>query len=389
MLHIVIDTTALRSDPARKKAAFQSLKQLVQAGKAQIYISYVVKQEFISQEKELYKSHLQPIIANIQHLRKKVLPDSVIKLLDESLNNFKSIEDKSDSFIEDEFNSWCKEMSIQILPVNELHGNKVIQSYFLGDPPFKTKKSRADFPDAFIYQSILDLSPSLKEVYVVTNDNNLSDALKKTSQNIVTFNTLEDLIESDFSQKLIKELEEREAYNHKITIIRDAINSILKNESIVYLIESELAEEFKGTFIKSRDIPNDNHQAKIDYLGNIEGPINFHYEQISYYGLDYFSVPFNLKIETRLSYLLNKKDYWSLDQEQMENMVIDERNDYTYSVDEDYSMEVEGRISIRLDSDIVEKLYPLYNNSEKLFKEAEIEIDVIDKVSVIPYPNSD
>jgi hypothetical protein len=149
-------------------------------------------------------------------------------------------------------------------------------------------------------------------------------------------------------------------------------------------MESALVKEFQGKVIKSFDIPTHNHKATVDYLGNIED-VDFHIGQVSYYGSSIFVIRFSVKMEALLSYFIDKADYWALDDEKTERMSMNDWSDHLYSVDEDYSLEVEGRMSIMLNSNILEQSKLADEDIIEGIKEAEIRIDVIDKVSVLPY----
>jgi hypothetical protein len=384
MLHVVLDTTVLRNDPARKKAAFQSLKLLSQVKAVQVYIPYVVKHEFLLQEEESYQSHLQKIISCVQDLQRRPLPEATTKLLESCIESFKQIKPELSQFSEYEFQVWCEETGAKILPVHISHGQRVIDSYFQGKSPFKKKKSREDFPDAFIWQAICDLSENLGEIYVVTNDGAVSTALE-TQENVISVKTLDDFIELEVCQQIIQDLELKEAKESNKTVnLRRLIRLLPHNKSLViYSMESKLLKEFKGKVIKSLDIPDDNHEATVEYLGNIE-ELDFHTKQVTYYGSNIFVIPFSVKIEAQLSYFIYKADYWALDDEKTERMSIDDWNDHVYSVDEDYSLGVEGRMSIILNSDILEQSNLSDEDLIQVIEEPEIYINVIDKVSVLP-----
>jgi len=153
-------------------------------------------------------------------------------------------------------------------------------------------------------------------------------------------------------------------------------------------MEAELLGEFQGKSIKSFDIPDDNHEATVDRVGNIES-LDLYIENISYYGSSTYVIPFSIKIEAQLSYFIYKADYWALDDEKAYRMSIDDWNDYTYSVDEEYSLAVEGRMSFMVDSDIPEQSNLSDEDLIEVIENAEITISIIDKVSVILYSSPD
>jgi len=240
----------------------------------------------------------------------------------------------------------------------------------------------------------------------------------------------------DICQKIIKELElEESRESNRSANFQRIISLLTSNKSaksaVVISMEAELLGEFQGKSIKSFDIPDDNHEATVDRVGNIESldlyiatvrtilnrqwwnagfsiiteantnggmrvsasasknVRSIDIENISYYGSSTYVIPFSIKIEAQLSYFIYKADYWALDDEKAYRMSIDDWNDYTYSVDEEYSLAVEGRMSFMVDSDIPEQSNLSDEDLIEVIENAEITISIIDKVSVILYSSPD
>ncbi len=63
-------------------------------------------------------------------------------------------------------------------------------------PPFKEAKRRDDFPDAFIWQTILDLSVEHKRVHVISDDEAIRKACDKKKIEIVSHGSLWDFLNS-------------------------------------------------------------------------------------------------------------------------------------------------------------------------------------------------
>jgi len=201
------------------------------------------------------------------------------------------------------------------------------------------------------------------------------------------------IVRLDICQKIIKELElEESRESNRSANFQRIISLLTSNKSaksaVVISMEAELLGEFQGKSIKSFDIPDDNHEATVDRVGNIES-LDLYIENISYYGSSTYVIPFSIKIEAQLSYFIYKADYWALDDEKAYRMSIDDWNDYTYSVDEEYSLAVEGRMSFMVDSDIPEQSNLSDEDLIEVIENAEITISIIDKVSVILYSSPD
>lgn len=66
--------------------------------------------------------------------------------------------------------SWLQEAKVTQLRVAPSHGNRIIDKYFSGQAPFKEAKHRDDFPDAFIWETVADLSESTPLIHFISND---------------------------------------------------------------------------------------------------------------------------------------------------------------------------------------------------------------------------
>lgn len=74
------------------------------------------------------------------------------------------------------------------------HAERVLSKYFDGRLPFKSRKSRADFPDAFIVETLLDIGAA-EDLLIVTGDGRMADALRDT-EHITVSPDLKSLLES-------------------------------------------------------------------------------------------------------------------------------------------------------------------------------------------------
>jgi len=150
MINVVVDTTVFRNDPARKKAAFQTIKKLASAGELKLHIPQIVKQEFLSQQIDQYHASLSEILKNLLVFTKKNIPEDARKLLKTQEKQLSNLKEELFTFAKREFEQWILDIGAEVHPISESHGPKVMEAYFSGDPPFREKKSRLDIPDAFI-----------------------------------------------------------------------------------------------------------------------------------------------------------------------------------------------------------------------------------------------
>jgi hypothetical protein len=99
-------------------------------------------------------------------------------------------------FIDDDFRKWLENIKGEINPIKDHHGKRVAEAYFEGKPPFKRPKNRDDFPDAFIWETIIDLLGTVDVLHVISNDSGMINACKNID-GILLYESLDAFIKSD------------------------------------------------------------------------------------------------------------------------------------------------------------------------------------------------
>ena len=90
---------------------------------------------------------------------------------------------------------WCASHGVQIHPVHETHGRKVVDASLAGAAPFRKPKERTDFPDAFIFQALSGLANSRPKVAFVSGDPRFAEACRSALPAVAVFTTIEQLLE--------------------------------------------------------------------------------------------------------------------------------------------------------------------------------------------------
>jgi hypothetical protein len=80
-----------------------------------------------------------------------------------------------------------------------------------------------------------------------------------------------------------------------------------------------------------------------------------------------------------VNYAVYKADYYTLDEDKMERMSIDERNRHYYDVDEEYTLAVKGVLSLTIDSGMLQdELEDGERDDVVLQADTEVEVDEIE-----------
>lgn len=374
MINIVIDTTLLRNDPARKKAAFSSLKRLAQAGDIKLHVPHLVKEEFLSQQTEHYLAGLSEIRTLIAKFKKKHMPQEVreqFSNIDKQLLGFK---EELVSFAGTDFDQWIAAVRAEIHPISESHGKKVMDAYFSGTLPFREKKRRDDIPDAFIWQAILDLVERFGEVYVVSGDGAIQ-AASEAHTAISCFRTLEEFIASDICQTPLRINLAKSNCKRLISIATQIVDQIKAT------IEAEAIGILDGKIVDSQQIPDDNNQATITLIGDPED-IEIFANDAEYFGQGLFVIPVTFSSECLLNYVIYMSDFYSLPNEKAEQISISELNDHYFDAEEYYNLSVLGYVALNFGSLALESEDVSDEQLLVLAEKVDINLDSVETIEV-------
>jgi hypothetical protein len=193
MLHIFLDSTVYKSEPARISKHFAQLAQLAENDFLQIHISEINLGEILSEiDHEIKKQESHTLEALNKALR--------YRLKDASYEAGKELKVQCQSWFasalqnaKDEFNNWILQSKVVKHAINQNDTENVWKMYFLGHAPFRDIKTRDDIPDAFIWQVLLKIASQYDEFYFVSADNRLSKAVEKDLANAKTLSSISDL----------------------------------------------------------------------------------------------------------------------------------------------------------------------------------------------------
>jgi len=382
MVHVVIDSTVLRNDPSRKKAAFEVIERLANKGKLKLHIPFFVEQEFLSQEFDIYSASLDKIEKEIKNLQRRLPSTEIENFLAEFQEKFESLQKQMPTFVEAEFKEWVKRLDAVVHPIGESHGVNVAHAYFRGDPPFREKKKREDFPDALIWQTVLDLTTEVNSLCFVSGDKMLLKSCEAHSS-ITAFANLDDLIASDVGKTLLaaEEAEETEE------VVKDNLDRLLKlvsarSDLIASGISNELINLLCGETLKSHKILDDNNEGIVSSVSDPEG-ISLLIKEAQYYGDGLVVIPFTLSVEALVDYAIDKADWFALDDEESKEISISDLNDHYFSAQEDYMLKVSGILSIHLDVETLQSSNQSEDVLSDMLVDSEIEIDSIESIQIL------
>lgn len=212
LIYLVLDTSVLVSNGLKSRDMLM-LMRLVALGVVCLRISEVSKREYLSRLHAQTSKTVKSIQRDLMTVSQLMSPARPIAT--ELASSRESLRRLSQSFSEEidaAWESWVHSHKVETLPIANVDGRLVLNDYFRGSGAFKSLKSRNDFPDAFIYHSILRLAreQSASPVKVVVEDKNLREKLEAKSS-VEVFQTLGDFFASKEVVELVDHLGAGEA----------------------------------------------------------------------------------------------------------------------------------------------------------------------------------
>lgn len=308
MIHIVLDTNIYRSNPARDNLHFRALEKLSKASSLCLHIPYVVLREFQTQQRELYSKDLEKAVSGLAGLSRKVLDEDILERLASAKAELERESENILSSAESQITKWADSIGAKVHPLCLDQANLALEAYFQGKPPLKAVKNREDIPDSFIVQSVLKLREVHNPIHMVAGDKKVKEAFAN-EENINTYESLSDLIESDLIQNELKEVDLIDNIDSLVAAMQRFEN---ENSEIQCFISRNIGDSIVWETFSDPSIPDDNHEATINSYGEAE-KIELDFSEAGYYGNGQFGIPFKLRISVLADYYIFKSDYYCMD----------------------------------------------------------------------------
>ena len=196
MKNIVLDTNILHQE-GLLSGRMQVLKKLVDAKLITIFVPDIVLREFSTKRVTEITNALNSIQGSLAKSDKKQDHSTELKkrsaVLEKEVVELKKIVEKS---VLEDVEHWLGSHQVQMLTFKVENITKVVDDYFTGSGVFKALKSREDFPDSMIHQTIIDLVESVGEVHAVLIDGAFKKGIEK-QEGVIVLNSLKALLELD------------------------------------------------------------------------------------------------------------------------------------------------------------------------------------------------
>lgn len=351
---------------------FKALEKLSKASVLRLYIPYVVMREFQTQQRERYSKDLLKAVSGLSGLCRKQLDKDIL----DKLNALKSLLDTESENIlsnaENQISNWAANIGANLYPLSIEQANAALEAYFQGNPPLKSVKKREDIPDSFIVQSIHELNSKENCIHVVAGDGKVRAAFSD-EENICTYKSLADFIETEPIQNELKEIDLIDNIDRIVESMQQYEN---EKSEIQKFVSDNIGESIVWGVFTDPSIPDDNNEATINDYDEAE-EINLNFTKIKYYGNGQFGIPFSLKIVVGAIYYIFKSDYYGMGAGREHVPSVTDHNDHYFEAEDEFELVVHGLVSITVNRDNIN----LDNFSESIVEDG-FKIDEITDIEL-------
>lgn len=305
MIQVILDTNILEQSPHRSNAEFHALQKLCSNRKIQLHLPDVVQKEFLSHREETLEEGIQLIAKGIRRLkREKVTKQSQFsELLDSWENRLNELKTEFIATTQEEFSQWGDSLNIQFHKIGPHHGEAVVRAYFKGELPFqgvrnrviltnKESRSRVEFADAFIWQTVLDILQQYKRVHFISNNTKDFQKLCKETPGVILHPSLKEFLVSHEVQGLFLEQFTEQNFETILAILKQ------KEADLLPKLVHEVAEVFDRFHYDFEGLIDPTaYMSGWSYSGEGDWKVEIQYDQASHYGYGIISLPLTVEIE--------------------------------------------------------------------------------------------
>jgi ElaB/YqjD/DUF883 family membrane-anchored ribosome-binding protein len=121
MIHVIIDTNAFTADRRRESGPFRALVRLCKGQKVKLHMPYVVKNEFVSQQKKEGRKLLKDLRNLAHELHSVTLDDVISGFAEDTKGSAHELRDKAGDLLQQEWEQWLKDVGASECAIDPSH----------------------------------------------------------------------------------------------------------------------------------------------------------------------------------------------------------------------------------------------------------------------------
>ena len=336
---LILDSTVYKQVPKLNSQLFKVLTQYTRISVFKLYIPEIIEKEYITWVRAEAQAAYDKVISATESLNKFRDESFILGAAFAFSITASTAHSDANGVLKKVMQNW-NDFKIKTnavgLSIAEQHGAQVMSSYFSGEIPFSKIKNRLDIPDAFIYQSLLDLTKNNENIVFISSDKNFIQKIK--SEKITCFESLTQLFSSEqykLNESFFAELDVNSRGSALIKFFEDDIHLKAKREielsDLVRQLENSLIDEVIGEFVS---ISTEAAKLEID-AKNIK--------QISELA---FLLPFSARLTHLISSVSTKDGLEMLDALKLSTFEKSVKDDGDFEISTTRFTAVQGNLSI-------------------------------------------
>lgn len=356
---LFLDSSCFRRETGWDDGAFSRLKELVKARAVDVYVH-----ELALREVSTGLVDDLPTPSAIKAIRRTLswLDDDARRDAAAAIETFERLRAMAHSSLGQYMETRLVGMGANIIRLDPHQGVEMWRRYFTGEPPFASKKSRNDIPDAALFVAALELQDKLaRTLHVVSADERLSRAFSALGSHFVcharlgAFNTHPEVASIMLALSAARgEAVAQDEFKRWEGLVRSCISSARRD--IESLLNDALLEKLPGEDIVSSSFPSDDNKASIEMVGEVDA-LELELDDLEELSRDSVLVPFVATVDdiTATLYIHRSEAYGLDDDEAPEAIRISitdwEWNEKFVRADAELSIRVRGTLAIDLEWD--------------------------------------
>jgi hypothetical protein len=308
-----------------------------------LHVPEWVKREVLSQLEEDAQAKLAALSSQAKSLSDVIYLTEIVSFSENLQSQITQLKDLVRERHGSSFKEWLLACNAMEHCTQPEHATRLTDAYFAGEIPFSKAKSRTDIPDAFIWQSVLDILKAYEPLHVVVADKRLR-TYAESVKGMTTYEDLPQFIQTEACQAALKKMDEQNVFENSMRVA-----ALFKEDTTEWIDHfrdiTRLVLEDRS--FRDDDVPSAEHEARI--LSADDAEFEFQFDQTEYYGAGEIEIPFTVLVQSKIQYTLPVSTYEHLTTGRVEGMNILELNPLAYLVEEDAYLQGVAMLNLKLE----------------------------------------
>lgn len=301
---VVLDTSVLSGLNVRKSLELKLLGRLCKDRKLDLLVPSVVFNEWVGQQTEEWLRRLREAQSAVFPL-KEAPAELGLKCVGNCLEELDHVRKVRTEALVTALSNQLLGLGMRVLKDDSIDITSVLDGYFNAKPPFGSRRSRTDIPDAFILSQIAAIKGGYGTVLVAVADGRLGKAVTAIGGTVCS--SLGGVLAAEPIVKLSQDQQFHIWWENNVPKAVEAIRVRGLDQAI---LEGMVIQELHDKHVGHADIPGDEQEARI--VGVASPYCEIKWEQVESVGEGILKAPVEVEAELYLAFEVFKGDAWDV-----------------------------------------------------------------------------